>query len=159
MQYNQKRRLKPYGESKHIYACVCVCVYLFSFFAVQCNGKNSATWGPSLMDWLILIDSSYIICYSSYCVSMNSLKWSYPTKYWSVWAEHANSPTASCYPTIVGTPYDVISEVLQLCNIQNNIYTFDSINDRFGFVEVTWLKWPSLLMWECCFDHIGYCTE
>lgn len=69
---------------------------------------------------------------------MNSLKWSHPTKHWSAWAERP--PAASRHPTVVGSPRDVGSKVLQLRNVQNNIYTFDSINDRLGFAEVTWLK-------------------
>lgn len=63
------------------------------------------------------------------CDGRNSWKWLYPIKDCSL------GPRQSVCCRAV-RPCDVVTQVYPV-NVQNSIYTFDSMNDRFGFALVT----------------------
>lgn len=101
----------------------------------------------SLLEQSLLIESFYRILLfqllSLPCDGRNSWKWLYPIKDCSLGCSHAQAvsalqssqPLRCCEP---GLPVPV----------QSRIYTFDSMNERFGFAMVTWLRWLSWVLWD-----------
>lgn len=116
MQQNQKPRLKPYVKGN-------------AYLIVKCNGKDFAAQAPRTTLTESFYTNMLFQLLSLPCDGGNSWKWLYPIKDCSL------GPSQSVCCRAV-RPCDVVTQVYPV-SVQNSIYTFDSMNDRFGFAVVT----------------------